>query len=81
MTKLFDETNGLLLLDELVFSMPSFQKIMEDNKVTDDEIMEQSEVVVDLLKKVDATLKKEDRDLVLKAICEMAVLYQLNYMK
>lgn len=81
MTKLFDDENGLLLLDEMVYSMPSFQKVMEDNKITDDEIMKQSEIVIELLKKVDMTLQGEERELVLNAICEMAVLYQLNNMK
>lgn len=78
MKKLFDETNGLLLLDELVFGMSSFQKIMEDNVITDDEIMKQSDVVVNLLKQIDTDLSDKDRELVLKTIGEMAVLYQLN---
>lgn len=78
MKKLFDESTGLLLLDEMVYSMPSFQKIMEDNMITDEEIMNQSEVVVDLLKKIDTELNEEERELVIKTICEMAVLYQLH---
>jgi len=81
MNKLFDQTNGLLLLDEMIFSMPSYQQILEDNIITDEEIMKQSEVVVDLLKQVDTQLMGKDRDLVLKTICEMAVLYQLNSIK
>lgn len=81
MKKLFDEANGLLLLDELVLSMPSYQKIIEDRMITDDEIMKQSNVVVDLLKQMDTNLSEKDRDLVLTAICEIAVLYQLNSIK
>lgn len=81
MKKLFDEANGLLLLDELVLSMPSYQKIIEDRMITDDEIMKQSDVVVDLLKQMDTNLSEKDRDLVLTAICEIAVLYQLNSIK
>lgn len=78
MQKLFDETTGLLLLDEMVYEMPSYRKIVEDNLITDDEIVEQSQVVLDLLKQIDKDLSEKDRELVLKAICEMAVLYVLS---
>lgn len=78
MKKLFDEKNGLLLLDELVLEMDSYQKIIADRIITDDEIMAQSVVVVELFKQIDTTLKDQDKALVLKTIAELAVLYQLN---
>lgn len=78
MKKLFDEKNGLLLLDELVLEMDSYQKVIADRIITDDEIMAQSVVVVDLFKQIDTTLKDQDKALVLKTIVELAVLYQLN---
>lgn len=53
MKKLFDEKNGLLLLDELVLEMDSYQKIIADRIITDDEIMAHSAVVVDLFKQID----------------------------
>lgn len=78
MKKLFDEKNGLLLLDELVLEMDSYQKIIADRIITDDEIMAQSAVVVDLFKQIDTNLNDQDKALVLKTIAELAVLYQLN---
>ena len=78
MPNLFDEETGLLLLDEMVYAMPSYQKIIADNQITDDEIAMQSETVVALLKRIDTELQVNDKELVLQAICEMAVLYQLN---
>lgn len=78
MDKLFDESTGLLLLDEMVYAMPSYQKIIEDSIITEDEIVKQSEVVLDLLRQIDRDLQEKDRQLVLKAICEIAVLYELS---
>ncbi len=81
MKKLFDETTGYLLLDEIVFNRSSFQTIMEDNTITDDEVIKQANAVVTLLKKLDAKLDGEEKKLVIDAISEIAVLYQINALK
>lgn len=78
MSSLFDE-NGFLCLDDIVYAMPSYQKIMEDKVITDDEIIQQSNVVLCLLKQIDEQLGREDKNLVIDAISEMAVLYTLNF--
>lgn len=74
----FDPKTGILLLDEYVAEMPSFQKIMADNIVTDEEITEHAQNVVSLLKKLEVLLTPELKSLTTKALCEMAVLYALQ---
>jgi len=78
MKRLFDETNGLLLLDEAVLASPNYRAIIEDKVVTDEEILEQVNRVVSLFKKIDGCLAPEDRELVIDAISELAVLYEIN---
>ena len=46
---LFDK-EGILNIDELVAQRPTFRKIMEDQIVTDDELTNQANLVVNLLK-------------------------------
>ena len=48
---LFDK-EGILNIDELVAQRPTFRKIMEDQIVTDDELTNQANLVVNLLKKL-----------------------------
>ena len=81
MKKLFDETTGYLLLDEIVLNRRSFQIIMEDNTITDDEVIKQANAVVSLLKKLDSKLDVEERELAIDVISEIAVLYQINALK
>jgi hypothetical protein len=81
MKKLFDEDNGLLLLDEMVFNRPSYRAIIEDKIVTDEEIMEQSNRVIELFKKIDRQLNPADKDLVLDTICELSVLHAVSTLK
>ena len=52
---LFDK-EGILNIDELVAQRPTFRKIMEDQIVTDDELTNQANLVVNLLKKLEQTL-------------------------
>jgi hypothetical protein len=49
--------------------------------VTDDEIAEQANHVVDLFRKIEETLSAEDKELVINAVAELAVLYQLSAVK
>ena len=81
MRRLFDEENGLLLLDEIVFDSPSYQTLLDGHVVNDDEIMAQSERVITLLKEIDGKLNPEDKELVVKVVSELAVLYEINALK
>ena len=75
--QLFDE-NGFLRLDEIVAQRPSFLKCMADHYITDDELKAQAETVRDLLRKLDEKLSDDDEEMVVNAICELAVLYEMN---
>lgn len=81
MERLFDDATGGLLLDEAVLRSPIYQAMIEDNVITDDEIMAQATRVLDLLKQIDRQLGEDDRALVIQAISQIAVLYEVNAMK
>ena len=76
--KLFDAETGYLLLDEVVESKDSFKKIMEDGIITDEEMEDQVNRVIDRLKTMEETLSDYEKTLVLDAISELAVLYEMN---
>ena len=54
----FDET-GLLNIDDIILQQPSFQKIMADGIVTEEELTEQSTRVITLLKSLEKDLSPE----------------------
>jgi hypothetical protein len=74
----FNPDTGMLLLDEYVADMPSFQKIMADSVITDDEIAAHAQRVVSLLQELDATLAPDAKRLATDMLCELAVLYALQ---
>ena len=74
---LFDK-EGILNIDELVAQRPTFRKIMEDQIVTDDELTNQANLVVNLLKKLEQTLISPRGD---QMNTEMSVLYAIHQYK
>ena len=76
--RLFDEETGYLLLDEIVEQRPSFRKVMEDGVVSDDEIKEQTLLVIKHLRALEERLPGEDLEAVAEAVCELAVLYEMS---
>ena len=77
----FDPQTGVLNLDEQVHSRPSFKKIMEDMIVTNEEVEEQSQLVISLLKDLEVTLLPSDLEKVNNIIVEMSVLYAVSQIK
>lgn len=73
MNTFFDES-GTLNIDELILQQPSFKKIMEDGVVTDEELAEQKERVIALLKKLEQKLTPEQIDQVRELLAEISVL-------
>lgn len=65
---------GFIDIDEVIAQEPSFQKIMEDGVVTDDELREQTEAVINLLHEVENRLSEEDQQLVKRLFAETNVL-------
>ena len=76
---IFNE-QGFIDIDELIAQEPSFQKIMADGIVTDDELKQQSELVISLLHEVENRFSEEDQQLVKKLFAEANVLSAIyNY--
>ena len=70
---LFDK-NGILRLDELMAEQPTFQKIMEDKIVTDEEITGQARLVLDMLQKVEQTFSPEQMNEIENLLAEFGIL-------
>ena len=73
MNTFFDESDSLNI-DDLILQQSSFQKIMEDGVVTEEELAEQKERVVELLKKLEHSLSSEQIDMVRELLAEISVL-------
>ena len=73
MNTFFDES-GTLNIDDLILEQPSFKKIMEDGVVTDEELAEQKERVIAILKKLELNLSPEQIDQVRELLAEISVL-------
>lgn len=74
----FDPQTGMLLLDEYVAEMPSFQTIMEDRVVTEDEFTGQVARTVNALRELEASLDDRQHRLATQALSELGVLYALE---
>lgn len=70
---IFNE-QGFIDIDEMIAQEPSFQKIMEDGVVTSDELREQTNRVINLLREVETRLSEEDQLLVKRLFVETNVL-------
>ena len=70
---LFNE-QGFIDIDEMIAQQPSFQKIMEDGVVTDDEMREQTDIVISLLHEVENRFSKDDQLLIKRLFAETNVL-------
>jgi len=70
---IFNE-QGFLDIDEMIAQEPSFQKIMADGVVTNDELRKQTDRVINLLREVETRLSEEDQLLVKRLFAETNVL-------
>jgi hypothetical protein len=70
---IFNE-QGFLDIDEMIAQEPSFLKIMSDGVVTNEELQEQTDVVIGLLREVENRFSEEDQLLVKKLFAETNVL-------
>ena len=70
---LFNE-QGFIDIDEMIAQEPSFQKIMQDGIVTDEELRQQSERVISLLHEVENRLSEDNQLLVKRLFAETNVL-------
>jgi uncharacterized membrane-anchored protein YhcB (DUF1043 family) len=74
----FDEQTGTLLLDDYAVEMDSYRRIVEDETITDAELLDQTQRVVSLLQQLEEVLSPEAKALVTEALSELAVLSALQ---
>ena len=74
----FDQDTGTLLLDEYVLERDSYQRIVEDELITDAELVEQTQRVASLLQRLEEVLSPEAKSLATEVLCELAVLNALQ---
>ena len=74
----FDQDTGTLLLDEYVLERDSYRRIVEDEVITDAELVEQTQRVASLLRRLEETLSPEAKSLATEALGELAVLNALQ---
>ena len=74
MKDIFFNEDGSLKINETIMNQPSFIKIMEDGKVTVEELEEQSERVMALFHKIEDKFTEEQKLLVRDLLVESNVL-------
>lgn len=79
MTTLFDQY-GALNIEELIANQPSFLKIIEDGVVTKEEIQEQSDRVIAILKEIDQSFNEEQKTKIKELLAELSVLLAIRGM-
>ena len=72
---MFFNEQGMLNLDEAVMNQPTFKKIMEDGIVTEQEIKEQSERMVSILKSMEKNYTEEQQREIKELLVEAGVLF------
>ena len=66
------------MLDEYIVEMDSYRRIVEDETITDDELVEQTQRVASLLRQLEEALSPEAKAIANEALCELAVLNALQ---
>jgi len=74
----FDQETGTLLLDEYLVEMDSYRRIVEDETITDAELVEQTQRVASLLRQLEEVLSPETKAIATEALSELAVLNTLQ---
>ena len=74
----FDQETGTLLLDEYIVEMDSYRRIVEDETITDAELVEQTQRVASLLRRLEEALSPEAKAIATEALGELAVLNALQ---
>jgi hypothetical protein len=75
----FDQQTGTLLLDDYAVEMDSYRRIVEDETITDAELLEQTQRVMSLLRQLEEALSPEAKALATEALSELAVLSALQF--
>ena len=70
----FFEEDGILNIDDLIMEQPSFQMIVEDGIITEEELQQQSARVIASLKAFERSASPEQIDQVREILAEVSVL-------
>ncbi len=76
---MFFNEQGIIDIDELVQNEPSFQKIMADGIVTEDELYDQSKRVIDLLHEAEKRFSDSDQQFIKRLFTETSVLSEVYH--
>jgi hypothetical protein len=74
----FDEQTGALLLDDYAVEMDLYRRIVEDDTITDADLLDQTQRVMLLLRQLEDVLSPEAKALATEALSELAVLSALQ---
>jgi flagellin-specific chaperone FliS len=74
----FDQETGTLLLDEYVVEMDSYRRIVEDEAITDAELIEQTQRATSLLRRLEEVLSPEAKTIATETLGELTVLNALQ---
>ena len=77
----FDQETDVLIIDEYIVEMDSYQRIVEDGNITDTELLEQTLRVVTLMRRLEEVLSPEAKALATEAFGEMGVLNALQALR
>ena len=78
---------GYLDIDGMIAAAPSFQKIMDDGVVTDEELSQQTDKVINLMREAEQRFSEEDQLFIKRLFAETNVLsaiyqyYELQELK
>ena len=78
---------ALLDIDGMIAASPSFQKIMDDGIVTDEELSQQTDKVINLMREAERRFSEEDQLFIKRLFAETNVLsaiyqyYELQELK
>ena len=74
MKEVFFDEDGGLNINQTIMSQPSYLKIMNDGVVTEEELAQQSELVMSIFRKIEDTFNDEQKSIVQSLLVETNVL-------
>lgn len=74
---MFFNRQGIIDIDEMVSQEPTFQNILADGIVTEDELYNQSECVIALLREAEQRFGENDQQFIKKLFAETCVLSEI----
>jgi hypothetical protein len=80
MKNIFFDNEGSLNINEAIINHPSYQKILEDNIVTEEELKSQYEVVLSLFQRVEEECNEAQKNLIKDVLIETNILNAISKM-